>query len=78
VSEILLSNHESGQALIGGSMKAKQWFSLDLKTQSELIRIIKTEEEELSDLYDLYYDLEEMLNIYFVFRVEFLEASKEE
>ena len=75
IEEVLLSNHESGKALIGSNMRSKQWYSLDLRTKNEFIRITKTEEEELSDLYDLYNELEEMLDLYFKFRIEFLETT---
>lgn len=77
VQEILLSNHDSGQALFSKGMKPQEWFSLDIKTENEYIQISKNEEEELSELYELYTEMEEMLDIYFKFRVEFLEAEFE-
>tara|TARA_R100000908_G_scaffold61985_1_gene40718 strand:+ start:61768 stop:61944 length:177 start_codon:yes stop_codon:yes gene_type:complete len=58
-------------------MKPKEWFSLDIATENEFIQISKNEEEELNELYELYTEMKEMLDIYFKFRVEFLEAEFE-
>jgi len=71
----LLSNHESGQALFSKGMKSKEWFSLSLRTDTEYIQINKTDEDELEELYELFNEMEEMLDIYFNFRVEFLETD---
>ncbi|MBD3615624.1 MAG: hypothetical protein HUJ22_03550 [Gracilimonas sp.] len=73
VDEFLLSNYESGQALFSKGLKPKEWFTLDLMTENGYIRLVKSEEEELDELYELYQDLEEKLEIYFKFRIEFLE-----
>lgn len=73
VSEFLLSNLDSGQALFSKGMKNKEWFTLDIMTKNGYIRLVKAEEEELDELYELYQDLEDKLDIYFKFRIEFLE-----
>lgn len=73
VDEFLLSNYESGQALFSKGLKPKEWFTLDLMTENGYIRLVKSEEEELDELYELYQDLEEKLEVYFKFRIEFLE-----
>ena len=77
MEEILLSNHHSGEALFSKGMKQKEWFSLDIKTTNEYIKIIRTEEDELQQLYELYNEMEEMLDLYFRFRIEFLEKETE-
>ncbi|SMO87437.1 hypothetical protein [Gracilimonas mengyeensis] len=72
VDEILLSNFESGKALFTRGMKSKEWFTLDIRTKNGYMRLIKTEEDELEELYELYELLEEKLELYFSFRMEFL------
>jgi hypothetical protein len=76
VDEFLLSNFESGKALFSKGMRSKEWFTLDLMTNNGYIRLVKSEEEELDQLYELYQELEEKLDIYFKFRVEFLEGPE--
>ncbi|HET8866332.1 MAG TPA: hypothetical protein VFM80_11600 [Gracilimonas sp.] len=73
VKEFLFSNFDSGQALFSKGMDTKEWFTLDLITQNGYLRLIKTDEEEVGELYELYQELKENLDIYFKFRVEFLE-----
>lgn len=73
VDEFLLSNYESGEALFSKGMKTQEWFTLDLMTDNGYIRLVKSDQEELDEVYELYQDLEEKLNIYFKFRIEFLE-----
>lgn len=73
VDEFLLSNHESGQALFSKGMESKEWFTLDMMTENGYIRFAKTEKDEVDELYELYQELEEKLDIYFKFRVEFLD-----
>lgn len=73
VNEFLLSNFEGGKALFGSGMDDKSWFTLDIKTQNGYIRLVKTDEEELDELYELYHELEENLDLYFSFRVEFVD-----
>lgn len=76
VDEFLLSNFESGEALFSKGMRSKEWFTLDLMTNNGYIRLVKTDEEELDVLYEIYQELEEKLDIYFKFRVEFLEDKE--
>lgn len=75
VEEILLSNFESGNALFTRGMQPKEWFTLDIRTKNGYIRLIKTEEEDLEVLYELYNQLEDALDLYFKFRMEFLENT---
>lgn len=74
VDEFLLSNFESGKALFSKGMKPKEWFTLDLMTNNGYIRLVKSDEEELNELYELFHELEEKLDIYFKFRIEFIEG----
>lgn len=73
VNEILLSNFEGGKALFSSGMENKEWFTLDIKTSNGYFRLVKTDEEELDELYEIYNELEEKLDLYFSFRIEFLE-----
>jgi len=73
VDEFLLSNYESGKALNSTGMKNQEWFTLDLMTTNGYIRLVKSDEEELNELYELFNELKEKLDIYFKFRIEFLE-----
>jgi hypothetical protein len=75
VEEFLLSNHDSGQALFSKGMKTKEWFTLDLMMDNGYLRLVKSEDDEVDELYELYQALEEKLDIYFSFRVEFLESE---
>lgn len=71
IDEFLLSNHETGDALFSKGMKNKEWITLDIMTENGYLRLAKTEDDELQELYELYHELEEKLEIYFTFRVEF-------
>lgn len=75
VEEFLLSNFESGNAMFSKGMGTKDWYTLDIMTDSGYIRLVKAEDDELDQLYELYGDLKEKLDIYFKFRVEFLEHN---
>lgn len=72
VDEFLLSNYETGKALFSKGMKTKEWFTLDIITENGYIRLVKTEEEELDELYEIYQELEDKLELYFKFRIEFI------
>lgn len=74
VDEFLLSNHDSGPALFSKGMKSKEWFTLDVMTENGYIRLVKSEDDEVDELYEIYQALEEKLDIYFKFRVEFLNV----
>lgn len=74
VDEFLLSNYDSGKALFSKGMKNKEWFTLDIMTDNGYMRLTKSDEEEIDELYELYQELEKKLDIYFKFRIEFLEA----
>jgi len=73
VNEFLLSNFEGGKALFGSGMKNKEWFTLDIMTENGYFRLVKSDKEELDELYELYQELEENLDLYFSFRIEFIE-----
>ncbi|MFP8488414.1 hypothetical protein ACKGJO_04880 [Gracilimonas sp. Q87] len=74
IDEFLLSNYDSGKALFGKGMEAAEWFTLDLITENGYIRMAKAEEDELEDVYEIFQMLKERLDIYFRFRIEFIES----
>jgi hypothetical protein len=74
IDEFLLSNYDSGKALFGKGMESAEWFTLDLITQNGYIRMIKAEEDELKEVYEIFQLLKERLDIYFRFRIEFIES----
>lgn len=74
IDEILLSNMDSGRALFGKGMKPTEWFTLDLLTKNGYVRIVKAENEELEEVYEIFDVLKERLDIYFNFRIEFIET----
>lgn len=74
IDEILLSNFDSGRALFGKGMKPTEWFTLDLITQNGFVRMVKADEDELEDVYVIFEMLKERLDIYFSFRIEFIES----
>lgn len=74
IDEILLSNFDSGNALFGKGMEQAEWFTLDLITQNGYIRMVKADDEELDEMYEIYEILKERLDIYFRFRIEFIES----
>ncbi|MEX0844447.1 MAG: hypothetical protein WD022_04165 [Balneolaceae bacterium] len=76
VNEILLSNYESGKALFSKGMDNKDWFTLDIMTKNGFMRLVKSDEEEVDELYDIHQGLEEKLDLYFKFRIEFLEGER--
>lgn len=76
VDEFLLSNYESGEALFSKGMKPKEWFTLDIMTDNGYLRLVKSDEEELDEVYEIFEELKERLDIYFKFRIEFLEAEE--
>lgn len=73
IDEILLSNFDSGQALFGKGMAPADWFTLDLITENGYIRMVKAEDDELEDIYEMFRNLKDRLDIYFRFRIEFIE-----
>ncbi len=75
IQEFLLSDHESGEALFSQGMNNKKWFTLDIMTGNSILRLAKTEEDEMAHLYELYQELEERLEMYFIFRAEFAAES---
>ena len=74
IDEFLLSNHETGKALFSKGMENQEWFTFDIMTENGYLRLVKSDKEELDQLYELFQELEEKLNIYFKFRVEFLDV----
>ena len=74
VNEFLLSNHETGKALFSKGMDKQEWFTLDIMTENGYMRLVKSDKEELDEVYELFQELEEKLDIYFKFRVEFIDA----
>jgi hypothetical protein len=75
VEEFLFSDHDSGDALFSKGMKKQEWFTLDIMTDNGYLRLVKSENDEVDQLYELYQLLEERLNLYFKFRVEFSETN---
>lgn len=73
VKEIMLSNYDSGPVLFGRGMKRKEWFTLDILTGNSVIRMVRAEDDELEQIYELYQELEERLDLYFRFKTEFIE-----
>jgi hypothetical protein len=63
VNEFLLSYFEGGKALFGSGMKNKEWFTLDIMTENGYFRLVKSDKEELDELYELYQELEENLDL---------------
>ncbi|MEX0722180.1 MAG: hypothetical protein WD059_15990 [Balneolaceae bacterium] len=78
VEQILLSNYDSGQALFSRGMKKKEWFTLDINTKNSFLRVVKAEPEEVDEIYQLYLELEEKLDLYFKFKMEFVEIEEKE
>ncbi len=76
VEEFLLSNHETGKALFSKGMENKEWFTFDIMTENGYIRLVKSDKEELDEVYEIFQELEEKLDIYFKFKVEFIEPLK--
>ncbi|MDZ7807014.1 MAG: hypothetical protein U5K71_07850 [Gracilimonas sp.] len=74
IDEFLLSNYDSGKALFGKGMEPAEWFTIDLVTNNGYIRMVKAEEDELEDVYEIFQMLKERLDIYFSFRIEFIET----
>lgn len=71
VEEFLFSDHESGDALFSKGMGEKDWFTLDIMTDNGYMRLVKSEKDELDQLYELFQLLEERLDLYFKFRIDF-------
>jgi hypothetical protein len=74
IDEILLSNYDSGKALFGKGMEQTEWFTLDIITQNGYIRMVRADNEELDDIYEIFEVLKERMDIYFRFRIEFIES----
>lgn len=71
VKEILFSNQESGETLFGRGMREKQWYTLDILTDNDYIRLAKGDEEEVEEMYELYEGMQEFMHLYFTFREQF-------
>jgi hypothetical protein len=74
IDEILLSNYDSGKAFFGKGMEQTEWFTLDIITQNGYIRMVRADNEELDDIYEIFEVLKERMDIYFRFRIEFIES----
>lgn len=77
VEHIILSNYDSGEALFSKGMKKKEWFTLDITTDNSYLRISRVEKDELDEIYELYLDLEEKLDLYFKFKMVFVELEND-
>lgn len=77
VKRFLLSNHESGQVLLGRGMGTKEWYTIDAELGNSILRIVKVEEDELEETYELFEELKEELSLYFKFDMEFVEPGVE-
>jgi hypothetical protein len=74
IDEILLSDYDSGKALFGKGMASTEWYTIDLITQNGFIRMVKADNDELDEVYEIYEVLKERMDIYFRFRIEFIES----
>lgn len=77
VEQIFLSNYDSGEALFSKGMGKKEWFTLDIDTTNSFLRIARADVDEVDEIYQFYLDLEERLDLYFKFKMEFLEVEKD-
>lgn len=77
VDHFLLSNFDSGPVLKGKGISKKEWFTIDVRLQNNIVRVAKAENDELDEIYELYQDLEEILGLYFSFKTEFIKPSPE-
>ncbi|MTI88374.1 MAG: hypothetical protein FH748_10430 [Balneolaceae bacterium] len=75
VDHILLSNYDSGNVLRGDGMRMKEWFTLDIRTDNNVVRLIRVEADEVEELNELYYELKDKLDRFFTFNVEFVEVD---
>lgn len=67
IRQVLLSDHNSGLALLEKGTVNKEWFTLELITGDRPVRIFRVEDDELNEAYELYEEIEEGLDLYFKF-----------
>ncbi|MFN1833786.1 hypothetical protein AB2B38_000885 [Balneola sp. MJW-20] len=75
ITEILLSDHDSGKVLFGKGMSEKVWYTLDIMGNTGFSRIAQVEEDDLEVLYELFEDLSDELDIFLRFRTDFNSQS---
>lgn len=73
VKHFLLSNYDSGPVLLGKGFKNKEWYTVAIVAKNSVLRLIKAENDELDNVYELYNYLQEYLDLYFKFNIEFAE-----
>tara|TARA_R100000963_G_C4643107_1_gene106864 strand:+ start:1176 stop:1661 length:486 start_codon:yes stop_codon:yes gene_type:complete len=71
VEEFLFSDHDSGEALFSKGMERKDWFTLDIMMDNGYMRLVKSERDELDQLFELFQLLEDRLDLYFKFKMDF-------
>ena len=69
VRQILLSDQSSGKMLAERGMTNKEWFTLEIETDTKPIRLCRVEEDEYEDAYELFEEIEESMDLYFQFRI---------
>lgn len=72
VEYFLLSNYDSGPVLRGTGFKRKEWHSIIIRLNNNIIQLAKAEDDEQDAIQDLYQALEEDLSLYFKFKTEFI------
>ena len=76
VQYFLLSNYDSGPVLLGKGFKNKEWYTVAIVAKNSVMRLIKAENDELDEVYELYNYLQEHLDLYFKFNIEFVESDE--
>lgn len=77
VDHFLLSNYDSGPVLRGKGFKSKEWNTIDIITKSSVLRLTKAENDELDEAYELFEEMQEYLDLYFKFKIEFVEREED-
>lgn len=78
IDRFLFSNYDSGKALVERGLVNKEWYTLEIvKTDKQVIRLVKSAPDELEHIDALYSELKEYMNDWFSFEVEYEVLTKE-
>lgn len=74
VKHIILSNMDSGRAMVERGLIPKEWFTLDIVTHLKRLQLVKAEPDELEEVIRLYSELQELMGEWFFFKAQISET----
>lgn len=73
IRRVVFSNLESGEALLERGIRQKEWFTIKIVTDSNPVRIVKSEPDDLEEMNELFLQLKGYMDKWFTFDIEIIE-----